>query len=75
VTTVIVEESQATHCVFSPGEIVAAWVALRDWIETGEQPTARDIQDTCEDLPFLGELCRIDPDFGIPDIDDRIRPR
>ena len=74
-TTVIVKESQPTHCVFSPGEILAGWAALDDWISTGEQPTARDIQSTCKALPLLGEICRIDPDFVVKSIDTRIRPR
>lgn len=74
-TTAIVRERQATHCVFSPGEVLAGWSALEDWIRTGEQPTAADIQATCEALPFLGELCRIDPNFVVEDIDSKIRPR
>jgi hypothetical protein len=74
-TTVIVKESVATHCVFTPGEILAGWEALRDWIETGQQPTARDIQETCKAIPGLGEVCRIAPDFRLPDADKRMRPR
>lgn len=74
-TTAIVRERVATHCVFTPGEIVAAWEGLRDWIETGEQPHARDLQETCRAIPGLGEACRIDPDFQLPDPDKRMRPR
>ncbi len=74
-TTVIARESVATHCVFTPGEILAGWEALRDWIATGEQPSARDIQETCKAIPVLGEVCRIDADFKLPDPDQRMRPR
>lgn len=74
-TTAIVRERVATHCVFTPGEIVAAWEGLRDWIETGEQPHARDLQETCRAIPGLGEACRIDPAFQLPDPDKRMRPR
>ena len=74
-TTAIVREGVATHCVFTPGEILAGWEALRDWIATGEQPTARDIQQTCKAIPGFGEACRIDPDFRLPDPDKRMRPR
>lgn len=74
-TVAIAVEPIPTHCVFTPGEIVAGWEALRDWIETGEQPTARDIQETCKALPLIGEVCRFDPQFVVPDMDGRIRPR
>lgn len=74
-TTVVVKEAVATHCVFSPGEILAGWEALRDWIDTGQQPTPRDIQATCEAIPGLGEVCRIAPDYKLPDPDKRMRPR
>ncbi len=74
-TTAIAVEPIPTHCVFTPGEILAGWEALRDWIDTGEQPTARDIQETCRALPLIGDVCRFDPDFVIPDMDTRVRPR
>ena len=74
-TTAIAVEPVPTHCVFTPGEILAGWEALRDWIETGEQPTAQGIQETCRSLPLVGGVCRFDPDFVIPDMDERIRPR
>jgi len=74
-TTVIAIEPIPTHCVFTPGEIIAGWEALRDWIDTGEQPTPTDIQETCKALPLLGSVCRFDPDFVIPDMDERVRPR
>jgi len=74
-TTAIVKEGKASHCVFGPGEIVAGWEALRDWINTDQQPTARDIQETCKALPGLNEICRIDPNYVVPDADIRMRPR
>ena len=74
-TTVIVKERRASHCVFSPGEILAAWEALRDWVDTGQQPAAVDIQATCEAIPGLDEICRIDPSYRLPDPNIRMRPR
>jgi len=74
-TTVIVKEKKASHCEFSPGEVLAGWEALRDWIDTGEQPTARDIQETCKAIPGFGEICRIDPDYILPNANIRMRPR
>lgn len=74
-TTAIVVEKRPSHCAFSPPEVVAAWAALRDWVETGDKPTAADIQATCKSLPLFGDICRIDPTFKVPAIDARIRPR
>ncbi len=74
-TTVIAVEPIPTHCVFTPGEILAGWEALRDWVDTGQQPTPLDIQETCKALPLVGGVCRIDPNFVIPDMDGRVRPR
>jgi len=74
-TTVIVREKRPSHCVFAPGEILAGWEALRDWIDTGQQAAALDIQQTCEAIPGLNEICRIDPNFVIPNADIRMRPR
>jgi pimeloyl-ACP methyl ester carboxylesterase len=74
-TTVIAVEPIPTHCVFTPGEILAGWEALRDWIDTGQKPTPLDIQETCKALPLVGGVCRIDPDFVVPDMDGRVRPR
>ena len=74
-TTVIVRERQASHCVFSPGEILAGWEALRAWVDSGLQPTAGDIQEACEDSLGIDEICRIDPAFALPNPDIRMRPR
>ena len=74
-TTAIVREPIPTHCVFTPPEIIAGWEALREWIDTGVQPTAGDIQNRCKSVPLIGETCRIDPNFVVPDMDGRIRPR
>lgn len=74
-TTVIVKERKASHCAFGPGEVLAGWEALRDWIDTDEQPGALDIQETCESLTGLNEICRIDPGYKLPDPNVRMRPR
>jgi pimeloyl-ACP methyl ester carboxylesterase len=75
-TTAVVVEDQPSHCLFSPAEVIAAWEELRRWIDGGPQPTAADIQAECRDLrSLLGGPCRIEPDFEIPSMDARIRPR
>ncbi len=75
-TVAIVEESIPTHCFFSPPEVVAGWQSLLDWVETDSQPSARDLQDSCELFAsLLPGPCRINPEFEIPDMDGRVRPR
>jgi hypothetical protein len=76
-TTAIVVEATPTHCSFSNAETLAAWESLRTWVEMGfPQPTAGSIQNLCQALaPQVGGPCRIDPNFVIPDMDGRIRPR
>jgi hypothetical protein len=72
-TSAIAVEDTPSHCFFYPGESIAAWEALRNWVATGTQPTASDIQDACEDLA-MGP-CRIDPGFVVGELDDRIPRR
>ena len=75
-TTAVVVEAIPSHCFFSPTEVLGAWESLLTWIESGEQPSAGDLQDRCQSLaPFLGGPCRIEPGFAIPDMDGRVRPR
>jgi hypothetical protein len=75
-TVAIAVERKPSHCGFTAPEILAAWEALRDWADTGQQPSAFDLQATCEEFAeVLPGRCRIDPDFEIPDMDERIRPR
>jgi hypothetical protein len=75
-TVGVVVEDVPSHCGFSAGEFVGAWQALQAWIGGAPQPTAADLQSSCRDWAVLvGGPCRIDPDFEIPDMDDRIRPR
>jgi len=75
-TTAIVVEEIPSHCDFSVAEAVAGWESLRAWLTGSPQPTAESIQGLCEDIaPTFGGPCRIDPDFVVPDIDSRIRPR
>jgi hypothetical protein len=59
-------------------ETVAGWESLRDWVAGGPQPTAQDIQNTCQVLvanSLATGPCRIDPNFVIPPLSNRIRPR
>ncbi len=75
-TVGIVVEKKPSHCGFSPAEVVAGWEAVVEWDNTGVQPTAADLQADCQAFAGLfGGPCRIDPDFEIPNIDGRIRPR
>ncbi len=75
-TVAIAVERTPSHCLFTPAEVLAGWEALVAWVDSGLQPSAADIQAACQDLiPLFGGLCRIDPDFEIPDMDGRIRPR
>ena len=75
-TTAVVVEETPSHCIFSVSEGLAAWEGLLDWVESGVQPSASDLQALCQDFePVFGGPCRIDPSFVIPDMDGRIRPR
>ena len=75
-TVAIVKESTPTHCEFTGAEGVAAWEAALDWFDTGLQPTVDAIQALCQQFEGLfGGPCRYDPEFVIPDMDKRIRPR
>ncbi len=75
-TTAIVVEDTPSHCGFTQAEVVAAWQSLEVWVDGGPQPDAATIQTACENVPaeYPGP-CRIDPNFEIPDMDGRIRPR
>ncbi len=77
-TVGIVVEDEPSHCDFSDAEVLAAWEALRGWVAGLPQPTAEALQTTCEALVAGGVAlgpCRYDPDFVVPDLDGRIRPR
>ena len=79
-TVGIAVEAAATHCGFSPAELVAGWESLRGWMAGAPQPTAASLQGTCQFIEatqgaFFPGPCRIDPAFVIPDMDGRIAPR
>jgi hypothetical protein len=77
-TTAIAVEDTPTHCGFTMAETQAGWESLRTWVGGGPQPTAQDIQDTCQSLVDNSQVtgpCRIDPSFVIPPLTNRIRPR
>ncbi len=77
-TVGIIVEDEPSHCDFSEAETVAAWESLRGWVAGAPQPTAANLQTTCQGLELGGLAagpCRIDPNYVIPSIDDRIRPR
>lgn len=74
----VVVEDTPTHCGFTSGELVGAWESLRGWVGGLPKPGAADLQAACEGI-VLGGLaegpCRIDPDYMVASIDDRVRPR
>jgi hypothetical protein len=75
-TVGVVVEDEPSHCGFTAPEVLAGFAALLDWIEGGPQPAVDTLQEECEDLqPFFNEPCRFDPDFVVPELDSRIRPR
>lgn len=77
-STLITVEDEPSHCGFSLAEGLASWEGLRDWVDRGVKPTAASVQSACRTIDLLGLAdgpCRIDPDFVIPDMDGRIRPR
>jgi hypothetical protein len=72
----VVREKTPSHCAFEPAEVLAAWQALRDWVDGNPQPTALDIQGTCESLiGLVGGKCRFAPGYKVGEFDRRIRPR
>ena len=75
-TVAIAVEKKPTHCGFTAPEVVASWESLLSWISNDAQPTVTDLQLTCEGVRglFPGK-CRFDPEFELPDMDGRIRPR
>jgi len=77
-TTAIAVEDTPSHCVFNMAEMQAGWEALRAWVAGGPQPTAQDIQKTCQTLVDNSQAagpCRIAKSFVIPPLTNRIRPR
>jgi hypothetical protein len=77
-TTAIAVETTPTHCGFTAAETVAGWESLRSWVGGYPRPTAQDIQNTCQFLvanSLATGPCRIDPNFVIPPLSNRIRPR
>ncbi len=77
-TVGIVVEESPTHCDFTDAEVLAAWDALCAWVAGSPQPTAATLQTDCQALvagSTAAGPCRIDPDFVVPDLDGRVRPR
>ncbi len=75
-TVGIVVESTPSHCGFSATEVLAGWETLRQWLDGAPQPSAAGLQANCQALEgLIGGPCRIDPNFVIPDMDGRVRPR
>ena len=77
-TVAVAVEDVPSHCNFTEAEVVASWESLRGWVAGLPQPTAGDLQATCNAIVAGGLAagpCRIDPTFQIPDLNGRVRPR
>jgi hypothetical protein len=75
-TVAVAVEKQPSHCEFTFAEVVGSWETLRLWLDGAPQPQPDDLQDACQAIEVLFPgPCRFDPDFVIPDMDGRIRPR
>jgi len=77
-TTAIAVEEIPTHCGFTAAEAAAGWESLLAWVGGAAQPTAQDVQDTCQFLVATSVAtgpCRFDPNFVITPLSNRIRPR
>lgn len=77
-TTAIAVEQTPTHCGFTAAETGAGWESLRAWVAGAPQPTAQSVQNTCLFLvanSLATGPCRINPNFVIPPLSNRIRPR
>ncbi len=76
-TVAIAVEDIPSHCLFADAEHLAAWEGLRSWVAGAPQPSVADLQAECEALMAGGVPgpCRFDPDFVVPDFDDRVPPR
>lgn len=77
-TSALIAESAPSHCEFNPAEALAAWNALRVWIDAGEQPDAVELQARCLALVDAGNIdgpCRIDPDAETRPLDAVMRSR
>jgi len=71
-------ERVPSHCGFTLAEALASWESLLGWVNGAARPDAADIQELCLSIAGLGlapGLCRIDPEFEIGVLSDRILPR
>jgi len=71
-------ERAPSHCGFTAAEGLASWESLLAWVNGAAQPDAADVHELCESIVDLGLApgpCRIDPDFEIGVLSDRILAR
>lgn len=77
-STAVVVQDTPGHCDFTSAEAIAGWESVRTWVDAGIKPDAQSIQQNCELLQAGGLAagpCRIDPDYEVDELDNRIRPR
>ena len=70
----VVQEASPAHCGFTRPELLAAFDALRDWIDDDQRPDVAQLQARCQ-AQANGERCGYDPDYVVGTLDSRIRPR
>lgn len=71
-------EHTPSHCDFTAAEGLASWESLLAWVNGAAQPDAADVHELCESIVGLSLAagpCRIDPDFEIGILSDRILAR
>ena len=77
-TAAVVEESEPSHCGFTPAEAVAGWNGLRRWVEADRgRPAVAALQEECRTLAGNGYAgpCRFAPGTDAGDLSRVVRPR
>ncbi len=76
--SVPIDETQGSHCGFSPAELVAGWQRLRDWMAQPQQAAdAEALVAQCSAATAQGwdGPCRIAPALPVGDLAQTMRPR
>lgn len=76
--SVPIDEAVGSHCAFSPAELVAGWLRLRDWMAQPQQAADADaLAADCQAATTQGWTgpCRIAPALAVGDLAQTMRPR
>ncbi len=64
------------HCQFSNSELAAAFGALVNWVEKGQQPATEGVMAACAQFQgIFGDTCNINPTFRPGEFEARIPAR